>query len=333
VRPVRGGSAAPLVFLHIPKAAGTTLSAILRHHYPGRTFEGGVNVFQRLELAHGRFQVAARDSKVRALSAEVTFGLAVHYLPAARYLTILRDPVERALSQVWYFKAGHGAGQVPPGLPQPSPDLTLEEIVARGYVPDNLQTRMLCGIVSPFEALPPDALERAKRTLSERVAYVGTAERFDEFLALLNLELGWPTLPYERKRVNPLSRGRAGISTAELRGLEEANALDRELFGHADELLTGALESAGPALEEELEVLRRVLPLENRARMGEALGAEAIRALPFDARVALALKEAELGRARTVLRRKRKTLRRLRARLDASRQPTAGRDSDTATNA
>jgi Sulfotransferase family len=316
------GSAAPLLFLHIPKAAGTTLSAILRHHYPGRTFESGVNVFQRLELAHERFQAAARRSKVRALSAEVTFGLAVQYLPEARYLTILREPVDRALSQIWYFKAGHGAGHVPPGLPPPSPDLTVDELIGRGYVPDNLQTRMLCGLVSPFDALPADALEQAKRTLSERVAYVGTAERFDEFVALLNLELGWPTLPYAPRRVNPESRGRDGVTATELRRLEETNALDRELFEHADHLLTRALNAAGPALADELEVLRRTLPFEYRARMGKALDVGAIRALPVDARVALALKEAELDGARTVLRRKRKRLRRLREKLAGLKQPT-----------
>lgn len=329
MRPAAGGPA-PLLFLHIPKAAGTTLSAILRHHYPGQAFEGGINVFQRLELAGPRLEAAARCGKLRALSAEVTFGLAVRSLPTARYLTILREPVERALSQISYLRAGHGAGLIPSGRPLPAPGLTLDEAVAGGYVLDNMQTRMLCGIVSPFDPLPADGLEQAKRTLTERFACVGTTERFDEFLALLNLELGWPTMPYQRKRVNPLNRGRAELSVLQLRRLEEANALDRELFDHAERLLAQALEAAGPALEQELEVLRRALPLERLARMGKALDAETVRSLPIEARVALALKEAELGRARTVLRRKAKRIRHLRARLDGQKQPTAELDAGRA---
>jgi len=324
------GRSGPIVFLHIPKAAGTTLSEILRHHYPGQTFAGGINVFQRLGDARPHLEAAAKSGKLRALSAEVTFGLASEYLPTARYITILREPVERTLSQIWYLRAGHGAGQVRPGTPQSTPDLTLDEAISGGYVLDNLQTRMLCGIVSPFDALPADALERAKHTLAERFAYVGTAERFDDFLALLNLGLGWPTVPYQRKRVNPLSTGRDGFSARELRRLEEGNALDRQLFEHADVLLTRALEAAGPALADELEVLRRALPLGSRARKGRALDAGAIRGLPLEARVALALKEAELSRARMVLQRKGKRLRRLKAMLAARTQPTLERDADRA---
>jgi hypothetical protein len=309
---VPGGSA-PLLFLHIPKAAGTTFSTILRHHYRGPAFDGGINVFKRFELAGPRLEAAATQVGLEAISAEVTFGLAVQFLPSARYLTILRDPVERTLSQVWYFKAGHGAGLLPPRQTRPAPDISLEDALDGGYVLDNLQTRMLCGSVSPFDALPPDALDRAKHSLSERFAYVGTAERFDEFLALLNLELGWPTLPYQRKRVNTLSRGREGLSADQLRRLEQANTLDRELFDHAEALLSSALSAAGPALEQEVEVLRRALPLERRARMGRALDAKAVRSLPVEARVALALKEAELSRTRTLLRRTAKRLRRLGA--------------------
>jgi len=320
----------PLLFLHIPKAAGTTLSTILRHHYPGPAFEGGINAFRRLESAGPRLDAAARCDKLRAVSAEVTFGLATRFFANARYLTLLREPVERALSQISYLKAGRGRGLIPPGKPFPAADVTLDEAIAGGYVPDNLQTRMLCGIVSPFDPLPSDALEQAKRALTESFAYVGTAERFDEFLALLNLELGWPTVPYQRKRVNPLNRGRAELSAVQLRRLEEANTLDRELFRHADGLLAQALAAAGPAVEQELEVLRRVLPLERRARMGKALDPETVRSLPVEARVALALKEAELGRARTVLRRKAKRIRRLRMRSVGEKQPTAELDAGRA---
>ncbi len=324
------GGGRPLLFLHIPKAAGTTLSAILRNHYPGRAFDGGINVFQRLDVAGPRLEAAAACDQLQALAAEVTFGLAARFLPAAQYLTILRDPVERSLSQIWYLKAGNGAGQVPPGTPLPARDLTVEGAIADGYVLDNLQTRMLCGIVSPFDALPADALDQAKRALAERFAYVGTAERFDEFLALLNLELGWPTVPYQRKRVNPLSPGRAGLSAGELRLLEEANVLDRELFDYAGGLLAHTLQTAGPALEQELEVLHRALPLERLARKGKALDADAIRSLSVEARVALALKEAEVGQTRTMLRRKAKRISRLSARLAEEGRPTAERDADPA---
>lgn len=304
----------PLVFVHVPKAAGSTFSAIVRHHYPGAAFDGGINVFQRFEQAAPRLEAAAANPDLLAISAEVTFGLAERYLPGARYVTILREPVERTLSQFWFFKTGRGAGLIRPELPPPGPTLTLAEAFATGHLLDNLQTRMLCGLISPFDALPPDAGEQAKRTLAERFLAVGTTERFDELLALLNLELGWPTLPYRRVQVNRNAREPA--SPDELRLVEDANVLDLELFTHAGALLDAALAAAEPEIGIELEVLRRALPLERRARKGAAPDVSAIRALPVEARVALALKEASLGRLQERLTTKTETAERLARKLE-----------------
>lgn len=305
----------PLVFVHVPKAAGSTFTAVLRHHYPGAAFDGGINVFQRFEQAAPRLEAAAARPELRAISAEVTFGLAERHLPDAGYVTILREPVERTLSQFWFFKAGRGAGLIPPDLPAPQPSLTVAEALEAGYLLDNLQTRLLCGIVSPSDPLPANALEQAERTLAERFFRVGTTEHFDAFLALLNVELGWPTVPYRRTQVNRDNRSRETLTAQELRLVEDANALDRQLYGFARQLLEDAVAAAGDEVETELEVLRRAQPLERRGRKGEAPDAATIRALPVDARVALALKESELGRTRGRLSRKILAVERLKRKL------------------
>jgi len=313
----------PFVFVHVPKAAGSTFTAILRHHYPGAAFDGGINVFQRFEQAIPRLEAAATRSDLRAISAEVTFGLADRYLPDARFVTILREPVERTLSQFWFFKAGRGAGLISPRLPPPQPSLTVADAVEAGYLLDNLQTRLLCGIVSPSDPLPADALEQAERILAQRFFLVGTTEHFDAFLALLNVELGWPTVAYRRTQVNADNRGRETLATDELRLVEDANMLDRQLYGFARQLLEDALASAGDEVETELEVIRRAQALERRGRKGEAPDAAAIRGLPVDARVALALKEAELGRTRERLSRKLNAVDRLKRKLGRREQRIA----------
>jgi hypothetical protein len=297
-----------LVLLHIPKTAGMTLATILQRRY-GDGFVGGVggdrreppgkqapNVFSRFEHVDARLRSIAAKPGVRALAGHITFGLQDRLPADARYLTVLRDPVERTLSQYYFIveppakrKGRTGAGFVPPWLPPPTPALTLDEaLTERGYIPGNLQTRMLCGLVSPYDPLPADALERAKQNLRERFAFVGTTERFEEFLALLNLRLGWPTVAYRRSNANP-GRPRRGDLPADVLGIvEERNALDRELHAYAGELLAEALDEAGPELEREVEVLR----LADRAS-----AAEIDRSWPVEARVALALQEAELAEA------------------------------------
>jgi hypothetical protein len=308
--PGAGSHADPLlVLLHIPKTAGMTLAGILQYQY-GDAFSGGVgesrylpdarrmpNVFSRPQHVEDRLRALGKKGTVRALSGHLTYGWADSLPANARWVTVLRDPVERTLSQYYYFveppprRSGRpGAGMVPPWLPPPSSSLTLDEALAeRGYIPPNLQTRMLCGLRSPYDPLPDGALDRAKANL-ERFAYVGTTERFTEFLALLDLELGWTTIAYRRSNANPKRPRREDLPPETLALVEERNALDAELYAHGAALLEEALGRRGPDLAEEVEVLRaaeqhRKDPVDPRS-------------LPFDARVALAVKEGELADAR-----------------------------------
>jgi Galactose-3-O-sulfotransferase len=328
-----------LVLLHIPKTAGMTLATIMHAHYD-KGFVGGVggdrsvppekrapNVFSRFEHLDAGMRAAARDSS-RALAAHITFGLHDRLPADARWLTVLREPVERTLSQYFFFvrppgkRASAGAGFVPPWLPPPTPELTLAEcLTERGYIPDNLQTRMLCGLVSPYDPLPGGALEQAKRNLRDRFAFVGTTERFEEYLALLNLALGWPTVAYKRSNANPSRPRKEDLPADVLRLVEERNALDRELHAYAGDLLAGALDQAGPDLEREVEVIRR-----SDAQRHGAAGPEIdVRSLPLEARVALALQEGELAEAQLRVRRLNQRLAAVSAEAAAQPAPARGR--------
>src|SRR6185437_8193885 len=184
----------PLLLVHLPKTAGTTLAQLLRYHYSGGAFMGAGNVLSRPDEAEPRLRAIARKPAIRAASGHVSFGLAEQVLPGATFVTILREPVARTLSQYYFLtEFGRGGGLVPPGLDEDARGLGLGEAFDRGYLLDDLQTRMLCGLVSPYDDLPANALGRAKANLRERFAYVGTTERFDHLLAILNIELGWPT--------------------------------------------------------------------------------------------------------------------------------------------
>jgi hypothetical protein len=334
-----------LVLVHIPKTAGMTLARILHCHY-GNALRGtgeprgrharpdqqAPNVFSRFEHVDGRLRAIAATSGVRAVVGHITFGLHDRLPTDARYVTILRDPIERTLSHYYFFvrpPAERGerawAGLVPPWLQQPSPELTLEECLTEGgFIPDNLQTRMLCGLVSPYDPLPPSALEQAEHNLRKRFAFVGTTERLEEFLALLNLELGWPAVAGERSNANPGRLRKEDLAPEVLRVVEERNALDRQLHASAAELLAEALARRGPELELELDVLRgagKLREARERGRGGDSL--EVVRSLPVEAQIELAVKEAELAEAQfqvATLKNRLKWQRRKRRRRQAAPQ-------------
>ncbi|HEY7690872.1 MAG TPA: hypothetical protein VH816_00885 [Gaiellaceae bacterium] len=275
-------AADPLLLVHLPKTAGTTLAQLMRYHYRGGAFKGAGNVLSRFDEAESRLRAIARKPRLRAAAGHVSFGLAERVLPDAVFVTILREPVARTLSQYHFLtRSGNGAGLVPPWLDGDARGLSLSGAFDRGYLLHDLQTRMLCGLVSPYDELPSGALERAKTNLRDRFAYVGTTERFDELLAVLDLSLGWPTAAYERARENPRRPARTPDEAWAVAA--ERNELDRELHAYAGELLA---EKVDAAVAEEADVIR-----EATARWN---GAEAVRS---DARVELALEEAGRMRA------------------------------------
>ena len=296
----------PLLLVHLPKTAGTTLAQLMRYHYSGGAFMGAGNVLSRPDEAEPRLQAIARKPAIRAASGHVSFGLAEQVLPDATFVTILREPVARTLSQYYFLtEFGRGGGLVPPGLDEDARGLGLGEAFDRGYLLDDLQTRMLCGLVSPYDDLPADAVERAKTILRERFAHVGTTERFDELLAVLNLALGWPTTAHEPARENPR---RPAEVPEQLRALAaERNGLDRELHAFAGDLLA---ERVDAAVEDEAAVIA-----EATARWSEAREAsEPVRSPTPDVRVERALEEAKRVRAAFVERNRRAKVKRARKR-------------------
>jgi hypothetical protein len=238
-----------LVFIHIPKSAGTTLGTLLRRHYGEQFIRINTSGAWDAEELRGRVRSALAKPGVRVVQGHVPFGLRESFPADAQYATLLRDPVERTLSQYHHLVTRVGRWRHE-HLPPPSPDLALADCFgARNYIADDLQTRMVCGIGSRIDPLPPDALEQAKRNLRERFTYVGTTERFDDFLALLNAGLGWPTVGYESARVRSEGLRKDDLPPEDLRLVEEANALDLELHEYGGELLEEALGRAGSAVE------------------------------------------------------------------------------------
>jgi hypothetical protein len=233
-----------VIFVHIGKTAGTTLSSIARRHYLSRavfTVDSGAP-------ASPVEQLAALSPERRAQLALVLghgqFGLHRELPDACTYITILRDPVARAVSAF-----GHV-------LRTPShrlhslvveSNMTLMDYATGGLTEesDNWQTRCLAGDPQPpLGTCGPELLERAKRNIEEHFAVVGISERFDETLVLLRRRLGWRRIYYV-----PLNTaGGAAQMTLNARQREcilDCNSLDRDLYHYAAQRLQSELGHAG----------------------------------------------------------------------------------------
>ena len=149
--------------------------------------------------------------------------------PATRYITFLRDPVERTLSH--YYRARSVRKRDP--IPE---DMSFEDVLAGGdYLYDNLQTRMLSADPEPFGEVTQEMLEQAKENLSERFISFGLADRFDESLVLLKRGLELNSILYVSQRMTT-NRPRTQQSKEDLTPIAERfNAYDIELYRWASE--------------------------------------------------------------------------------------------------
>ena len=268
-----------LAFVHIPKTAGTTLTAVLTANQPGTRIRHGGNVFKGGGgIKHGvKFENLLDNEDggldgARILAGHFPLGIR-EYLPddrEVRYFTFLREPADRTLSHYFQIREKRGGeGAVTklelPSLPE---NATIEDALERGYIHDNVHTRMLSGLVEPFGDVNEEMLEQEKRNLREELVFFGLTERFDESLVLAKRRLGLRSIIYRspasdarsgRKstgRVN-MDRPRGKDVPQELREAAEAcNRYDIELYRYAQELFEAAPERRELDFEIEVAALR-----------------------------------------------------------------------------
>jgi len=236
----RLGASDKLVFLHIPKTAGTTLATILQNQFAvSKTcpayFSCELLALPRAELARyhyfrGHF-----------------FYTVIQQLIPSPYATItmLRDPVEQYVSAFAHYQRSNE--------PLASPGetierekiraMSLEEFVDNIELPQNRalinnQSQLIEGRFE-LEIAVRDRnidLNIVKQRL-DHLTVVGLTERFQESLFLLAYAFGWlPVIRYHRQNVGTNRPPRERIPATTLNRIAELNSPDYALYHHAQQL-------------------------------------------------------------------------------------------------
>lgn len=217
----------PLVFVHIPKTAGTSLTNFLhanfRKHEIAPLYRGNTNVFETRLYSFYSGHVYYRNVQP--------------FFPNAHFITFLRDPVERVYSQYRMFndpQRVRASAAVLANLPPERAreitmvqEMSFDEFVLSTeprHIGENrdLQTMMLSSRTYDDQ----DFLESAKENL-KKFTFVGLQESFDESIERLREKLQFKKYKVKAEREN---RDPNAVSKRISLGPKAQNRLDELLI-------------------------------------------------------------------------------------------------------
>ena len=236
----------PLVFIHIPKTAGTTFTTLLERDLPSASICPAYFPPDLLAIS------AAQLAQYRLIRGHFYLDLIVRLLgDRAQYITFLRDPVARAVSNYLHLQE-HG---------QEAPDAFGErmDIEAFFFHPAvgsmrNVQCRFLGtslelpGSPDLTRALTAETLASqvgkhadAEEALAqlERMPFFGLTEQFDESLALYSYTFARrPVLQSPHLNVSGRKVPRDALPRHIVERIMELNEDDMMLYAHAQRLFS-----------------------------------------------------------------------------------------------
>ena len=224
-----------LLFLHIPKTAGT---ALVRAIEPLFEPEERLRLYNRTDIQTvppKQFPSLSleRRQRLKFVAGHFRYGLHELLPQPARYITVLRDPVERIRSLYDHFRVKPQPGEADwhNWITREQADLRRFFLEKPSRQMDNFMVRMLSGQDAPFGGCTPAMLEHAKRHLETFPVVLFQDDMQTGLTALSNL-LGKPIRPLRNVNVSP----HEAATPDETRSLIAArNALDMELYGWATE--------------------------------------------------------------------------------------------------
>jgi len=223
-----------IVFLHIPKTAGTSLSHLLSRKFKADRI---VRIYSPADCARQLDEHAAKISEATdCVSGHIVYGLHTHLDRECKYFSMLRDPVSRVLSH-YHFARTKDAETHPLGdVIEFAQHSTVMEYLQRFPGIAFEQIRALSGV----DTLDRTALQLAKDNVTSNRIRVGLTEEFFQSTEILFQELGmgYPRFAWRRKNKGDkaaIVNGQTLSDKLTRAALEEYCALDIELYQHAQE--------------------------------------------------------------------------------------------------
>jgi len=232
-----------LIFIHVPKAAGTTVNRLIEREYPLFEIFSVDPVFSNWSRRHLWSLPPERLKRFRIFKGHMPFGLHRILPQPATYFAVFRDPISRVIS-AFYFMRNYALH--PQYWKFRRLNWQLEDFV-RNSPRDNVQTKMVAG-ARYEEPCTPEIFAQAKHNLRNHFSVVGLSERFEDSLALMKIRYGWKLDSYNSFNITRSRPRKRELPQAILDLIADKNSFDIALYQLASELFQKSVEQNAAAV-------------------------------------------------------------------------------------
>ncbi|MGM0876127.1 MAG: sulfotransferase family 2 domain-containing protein [Bacillota bacterium] len=232
-----------LIFLHIPKTAGTSLRKIVERQY--RLNE--IVSFYGYESLENQLSKYSRENlrRKKCVLGHFRYGIHSHFSKPYTYITMLRDPIESLIS-LYYFVHQN------PNLPmyEQVKNKTFEEFISN----ENVHNRLTWYLAGEG----PSNLQKAIENLKD-FHFVGITEMFDESVFLMKKKFGWNNVNYEKLNVTKNRPKSKQIPNHVIEKVMEKNHLDIELYQYVKNSLKKEINALGLESNKEFKAFKALM--------------------------------------------------------------------------
>src|SRR3972149_251712 len=250
------------IFVHIAKTAGSTLLSIME------------NVFNRDEILYlydnddypqnveGLKRMSGQEKRrYRLFTGHFPFGLHEYISQPCKYITILREPVDRVISTYNHIKNVECMSKDEDFRKrwEEARKMSLEEFVKSDILPYQSNYKVYCLVDRAFHrgACTTADLEMAKKNLKEQFVIAGLTERFDETVVYLRRNLGWAVPFYSKMNVSEGGMKKNILPKSTIKLIEEQNWMAIDLYNYATELFDEMVGKQGRDFKREVVELKK----------------------------------------------------------------------------
>jgi sulfotransferase famil protein len=231
-----------IIFLHIPKTGGLTLSKIALQNYSPNAIYRIDGSRPQESQEEFRNLPDTRKMEIDFLEGHLSFGIHEYTPKPSTYMTILRDPIDRVISAYYYMLTTHDH----PFHERTNEFKSIEEFLESktfNFI-NNGQVRLLSDSDNlNYGECPKELVDIALLNLRNHFSFVGLLERFDDYLVSCYKNLDWSYPVYTKVNVTKHRPKKNQISDKARKIIANHNVLDIELYEKCKTIIDKEMDS------------------------------------------------------------------------------------------